>query len=288
MVLERNLVLGNRYNCCNFVVIIKRLHYRNIYKLGISKEIMEVQFKGIPLIKNIPIYNFLIGDFGKERIEEYNSVVKSKYKDNSNLRVLNFKDGVVKGSNDYAIFLMNDILSKYGLRTANPADAQKIIDNDEKFLRGVCVDLGVVLRNENSPNEYLARKLSKQAKERKYKFSNSNPLVFKPSDLELIVDSDSSFGLGFKIRDSASPFNASELNNKNCGKKFKNTNMNGVPIFNKNGDRTNYTIENGLSRFFLDRGSGLYSKGGSLVVSYDDDRVVVWDDAKSVSLEDIK
>ena len=243
---------------------------------------MIAEFKGKPLIeipKNIPSYNFPEGDFGKEIVDEYNSVVKSKYEDNSNLKVLTFKDNVVKGSNDYAIFLMNDLVAKYGLRTVNPADTQKIIDINENFLKGFYVDLGVVLRNENGANEYLARQLAKQAKDRNYNFSNSNPLVFKPSDLELIVDKNSSSGLGFKIKDLASPFNAPALSYKNDNKKFNKTNENGVPIFDKNGNRTNYTTENGLSRFGLYRVSDLDSGSGNLSGSGDGGRVVLLNDA---------
>ena len=69
---------------------------------------MKTQFQGNPLIeipKNIPSYNFLIGNFGKEFLEEYNGIVKSNYKDNSNLKVLKFTDNVIKGSNSYSIFL---------------------------------------------------------------------------------------------------------------------------------------------------------------------------------------
>lgn len=248
---------------------------------------MTAEFKGIPLIKRLdePNYNFLIGDFGKEMNDEYNSVVKSDYKDNSNLKVLNFKDNIVKGSNSYSIFLMNKMLSKYELRTVNSSDAQKIINSDENFLKGVYTDLGVVLRTEDNPNGYLARQLGKQANERRYKFSNSNPLVFKPSDLELIVDNNSPSGLGFKIQDSASPFNASELSNKNSDKKFKKTNDNGVPIFDKNGNRTNYTENEGLRRFFLDGDSGLISGVDNLADSDGDGRVVILNDAEGVALK---
>ena len=164
---------------------------------------MKTQFQGNPLIeipKNIPSYNFLIGNFGKEFLEEYNGIVKSNYKDNSNLKVLKFTDNVIKGSNSYSIFLVNDILSKQGLRTATSSDVQKIVNKDKSFLSGIYVDLGIVLRTENSPNEYLAKQLGKQAKERNYEFSNKSPLVFKASDLELILDNNSDSGLGFKIK----------------------------------------------------------------------------------------
>jgi hypothetical protein len=247
---------------------------------------MKAEFKGNPLIeipKNIPSYNFLEGELGKEILEEYNSIVKQDYKDNSNLKVLNFSDGVVKGSNSYSIFPMFEILSKYGLRNANPADVQKIINRNENFLKNIYVDLGLVLRTENSPNEYLAKQLGKQSKERKYKFSNSNPLVFKSSDLELIVDSNSQLGLGFKIKESASPFNAREFDNEYDGKKFKTTNEKGVPIFDRNGNRTNYTRNDGLSGFDLIRYSDLYSGIGDLSDSSGGGRVVVLNDAVGVA-----
>lgn len=247
---------------------------------------MKTQFKGNFLIKlpeNIPIYNFLKGDFGKEFLEEYNGIVKSDYKDNSNLKVLSFKENVIKGSNIYSIFLANKILSQTGLRTATSTDVQKIINSDEKFLRNIYVDLGIVLRTEDNSNEYLAKQLGKQAKERKYDFSNENPLVFKASDLELILDENSSSGLGFKIKESANPFNAPKLSNKNSGKKFRITNEHGMPIFDKNENRINYTKDNGLSGFSLYRDSNLYSRDDNLANSDDNGRVVVLNDAEGVA-----
>ena len=236
-------------------------------------------------------YSFLKGDFGKEIVDEYNSVVKSKYRDNFELKVLTFQDNVVKGSSDYAIFLMNDIIAKYGLRTVNPANTQKIIDINEDFLKGFYVDLGIVLRNENETNEYLARQneylarqLANQAKDRNYKFSNSNPLVFKPSDLELTLDNNSFSGLGFKIKDSAIPFNAPELSYENNSKKFNKTNENGVPIFDINGNRPNNTmdiIENGLSRFSLYTDLGLDSWNDDFYGSREIGRIVLVNDTLS-------
>lgn len=248
---------------------------------------MKTEFKGNPLIEipeHIPSYDVLKGDFGKEMLKEYNSIVKQDYKDNSNLKVLNSIGDVVKGSNSYSVFPMNKILEKEGLRTATPSDVQRIINKDNSFLRNIYFDLGEVLRTEEGANDYLAKQLAKQAKERSYKFSNSTPLVFKSSDLELIVDGNSPSGLGFKIKESATPFNAPELSNKNDYKKFKTTNENGVPIFDKNGNRINYTRDNGLSRFVLGRGLGLYSSGGNLAYSDADGRVVVLEDTEGVAL----
>jgi hypothetical protein len=239
---------------------------------------MTEEFKHANLIKipqDILSYNFLEGDFGKEIIKEYNSIVKSKYKDNSNLNVFNYKDEVVKGSNVYSILVMDDLLSKYGLRTADSADASKIINNNEEFLKGFYVDFGIVLRNEGIANEYFAKELAKQSKKRNYKFSNANPLVFKPSDLEVVLDNNSSFGLGFKIKDLVSPFHAPELSYKNSGKRFKEINSNGVPIFDKNGSKFNYTGQRGLSRFNLCADSNLDSGWSNFESSGIQGRIIV-------------
>lgn len=248
---------------------------------------MKTQFKGNPLIeipKNIPIYNFLIGDFGKEFLEEYNGRVKSYYKDNSNLRVLNFQDNIVKGSNTYSIFLADKILSQEGLRAITPADAQRIINQDENFLREIYTNLGIVLRTETDLNkylEYLAKQLGKQAKERKYDFLNEAPLVFKASDLELILDENSMSGLGFKIKESAEPFNAPELSYRDVHETFRITNEHGMPIFDENGDRASFTRKDGLSGFNLFRFVSLYSRYDDLAVSHGIGRVVVVKDAKN-------
>jgi hypothetical protein len=244
---------------------------------------MATEFKGIPLIKlpkNIPSYNFLVDKFGEEILKEYNSIVKQDYKDNSNLKVLNFRDNLVKGSNSYAVVLMNKILSKQGLRTATPADAQRIINMDENSLKGVYTALGLVLRTENAPNEYSATQLAKQAKDRKYNFSNSNPLIFKPSDLELIADNTFRYGLGFNISEQATPFNASQLKSKNSGKNFKTTEDNGIPIFDKNGNRTNYAMNYGLHGLGLNENLDLVSGVVYLALSNDFGRIVVMNDGK--------
>ena len=157
-------------------------------------------------------------------------------------------------------------------------DAQKVIDNNNRFLEGVYVDLGVVLRTEDGMNHYLSEQLTKQAKDRKYEFSDSRPLVFKPGDLELIADDASSSGLGFKIRDSASPFNAPQLSYKNRERKFNTTNKNGMPILNGNGNRINYTTDNGLSGFRLGGILHLFSGFNDLVGSNYFGRIVVMDD----------
>jgi len=259
---------------------------------------VNAEFKGIPFIKitkNIPSYNFLKGDFGKEIFDEYNSRVKQGFGDNPNLKALNFSERIIKGSNSYIIFLMSEILSKYDLRTANSADVQRIINKDENFLIGFDVDLGLVLRTQDpknkyvfiqDPNKYFAKQLGEQAKDRDYEFSSLCPLVFKPSDLELIVDDNSPSRLGFNIKDSATPFNALELSPKNNNRRFKIANEEyGMPIFDENGNRRNSLADDGLSSFYLggDLNLGSWNSylGGSNL--NDTSRIVVLNDGEEIA-----
>lgn len=159
-------------------------------------------------------YSFLEGPFGKKILKKYNSKVKQDYGDNKNLKVLNFNKGVVKGSNVYSTILIDKILSEKGLRTATPVDIQRIIFKYGKnTLSKIYLDLGLILRTEDFTGTplYLPRQLGKQAKDRDYYFLPEHPLVFKSSDLELIVDNHAKDGLGFKLKDSATPFNVSGL-----------------------------------------------------------------------------
>ncbi|MFH1503172.1 MAG: hypothetical protein ABIE36_00760 [Candidatus Diapherotrites archaeon] len=219
---------------------------------------METQFPG---------GNSLEGDFRKRFLENYRGVVKSNYKNNLNLKVSGFRDNLVMGLNSYSLVLVNNLLEKEGLRTLAPVDIPNINDRDKNLLKGFDINFGLVLSVEKYANGYLAKQLAKQVKERKYEFSSDNPLVFKPSDLELIFDRRSSSGLGFKIKESANLFNAPELSFKNNKRKFNNINDKWSPIFDENGSGTLYARENGLFRLDLSKYGDLCSWNNNLVTS---------------------
>ena len=88
------------------------------------------EFKGKPLIempKSVPTANFLEGDFGKAVHSEYKGRAERDYGDASALKVLSYSDGVAKGSNPFAVVLVNQIVREEGLRTATPADLERIL-----------------------------------------------------------------------------------------------------------------------------------------------------------------
>jgi len=98
-------------------------------------------------------------------------------------------------------------------------------------------------------------------------------------DLKTVKDPKAPQGLGLILRDGAQIFYAPVLKHENNGKEFSETDGNGFPILDKNGDRTLYTISSGLAQVYLSKDLGLdsyyYNLGGSRSVG----RVVIDGDA---------
>ena len=236
------------------------------------------KFQGIPLIKipeYIPTANFLGGNFGKAVLKEYKQRAKSDYNNASVLNVLEYENGVVKGSNPFTAVLINQIIKSEGLRTATQADLEKILKINAFDLRGFYEDPALVLRNEGEPNKYLAQHLAKQIKARQNKNKNKYPVMIPLNGLELKNDQNSDYGLAFKLTDETEIIYAPELNNKNNNKTFSQTNENGLPIFNEQGNRNLYTISPGLSGLYLSGYLDLDSYCNDLAGSNSGGRVIV-------------
>jgi len=161
------------------------------------------KFKGIALVpKDItfPEAGFLEGKFGKEVLEEYKGRVKTDFNGNSRLNVLSYNNGVVKGSNPFAVVLVNSILPE-DMRTATPADLEKALQAGMD-LRGTYQDSALVLRSEDNPNSYLAKDLMKQVRHRKGTKAKM-PVVIPLNGLDVVNDTESDYGLSFKLREDA-------------------------------------------------------------------------------------
>jgi len=233
-------------------------------------------FNGKPLIEipeTVPQVGFLEGEFGEAFLEEYKGRVNADYNGNSVLNVLTYSDNVVKGSNPFAVVLVNSILRQEGLRTATQADLERVIKTNVLNLIKSCEDTGLVLRSEDEPNKYLAKNLAKQRKS-KWKKVGKIPIVIPLNRLELVNDSNSPHGVAFKLIDESEIIYSPILNGKNNGKPFSETGEYGFPEQLGEGDRTLYTRNSGLSRLDLG-GDLLYSDGGNLHSSNETGRVVV-------------
>ena len=115
-------------------------------------EVPKVEEKPVIVTPRLVQPRFLEGDFGRQ----VNDEIQSRYKGVDALSKSSFEDGVVKGSNPLYVVAVNQVIRSDGLRTATPADLGKIIDNEILDLRGFYEDCGLVLRNQEEPNKYLA------------------------------------------------------------------------------------------------------------------------------------
>ena len=242
---------------------------------------MKSEFKGKLLVdpETVPMIGFLEGKFGREFLAEYYRRMSDKYENNENLRVLNIQDGLVAGSNPFAVVLANEVLAQENLRTATQADLEKALKLRVLELRGTYEDTGLVLRSEGNPNSYLARDLTKQLRARNPEFQY--PVLINLTDLELRVDSDSNYGLSFRLKEDARSIYAPVLNSPNDSR-FNSSDVDestGLPkIAVLKGNRTLYTRDSGLSRLYLCRSLNLGSASSLLADSGSDGRVVVVSD----------
>ncbi len=226
-------------------------------------------------LKFIPQARFLDGDFGIALLQEYNGRAEKDYNNSDALKVLSY-DGVVKGSNPFAVVLVNQIIRKQGLRTATQADLEKILKTNAINLRGFYEDSALVLRSEDNPNPYLANHLLGQAEQKLKMNLKKMPLMIPLNGLELVNDSNSPYNLAFKLREDAEIIHTPILNKANSD--FSSENINeetGLPRKLGEGNRRLCTRNSGLSRLYLYRYLDLDSSGDDLADSGGDGRVVV-------------
>jgi len=238
-------------------------------------------FIGKPLIKipeTIPQIGFLKIDFGEAFLEEYYRRVQADYGSASALNVLSYRDGVVIGSNTFAVVHANQILREEGLRTATQADLEKALRTNALELRGTFEDTGLVLRSEEdkySKNTPIARDVARQITARGGMFSPENPVMIPLIGLELET-ADNHYGLTFRLREDAEVYEAPVLRKNG---EFNSEDINektGLPRKTRSsGSRSLYTSDNGLSGLFLDDVLDLLSGKWDLGYSNDNGRVVV-------------
>jgi len=225
--------------------------------------------------KTVLIPGFLEGDFGRE----VNTEVQGKYEKFNAVSTIayNEKTNLVQGSNLFYVVAVNEVLreNRLKIRTATQADLERMLKTRGIDLKEVYEDTALVLRNKENPNSYLAKDLIKQIQSRKPK--QEMPVMIPLNGLELQEDSDSKYGLSFRLRDDSDIIYAPILNKGNGN--FSSEDINekiGLPekLVN-NGNRTLYTRDSGISRLCLNRGLVLYSGWYDLTNSGSDGRVVL-------------
>ena len=128
------------------------------------------------------------------------------------------------------------------MRIATPADLERALEKETINLNGTYGDSGLVLRNDGDPNQYLAKDLVNQVKQRG---SLQFPLMVPLAGLDLRYDANSPHSLSFQLTDSSEIIYAPQLNKINHGKKFNRADEKGLPAFEDSGSRTLYSNEEG-------------------------------------------
>jgi hypothetical protein len=222
---------------------------------------------------------FLEGSFGQDILKEYSDIVEKDYNGIPALNVLFYEDGVVKGTNSFAVVLINQIVAKKGLRTANLLDLRRIIKTKELDLKDHYEEFGLALRTDDEPNEYLAKDLTSKIKAKNP--DAKMPAMILSSELELILDSNSPYKLGFKLKDSARIFyNLPVLNAEWYYSSDDINDETGLPDFiGGNGDHYLETghLESGLTRIYIDQTGSINTRGDSLSHYNKDGRIVIID-----------
>ena len=220
-------------------------------------------------------YSFLEGNFGKQILEEYNQLVQEEYKNASALQNLSFADDVVKGSNPFAFALLNKVLQNHGKWIARPTDLERALEEKSINLKGTYGDSGLSLRSEKNPNEYLAKNLMSQLKEKDHNLGEDT-IMIPLAGLGLKYDSNSPHNLAFQLTDSSEIIYAPQLNKSNHQKKFNSADEQGLPIFEDEGSRTLYSNQDeGLCRLYRNGGLDLFARVEDLANSNSSGRVVV-------------
>ncbi len=196
---------------------------------------------------------------------EYNRTVNEKYFSERGGRVLKAPSNLFK-----IIELQNQ-----GVNVASLSDLGVIAEENKDWISGFCVDAPVVVLRRIGDScksvDFLARDLAKQIGKKYLR----NPVVV--TNLGIEESAESVYGLKFKTTNKTEVYDAPELGHRNNRKTFSKTDERGIPIFDKNGNRTLYTGDGGFSRLYIKEKGGLDSNLLNLASSAPNFRVVVID-----------
>jgi hypothetical protein len=218
------------------------------------------------------VIEYLTGVVGQEILNEYNNLIKSEYNtkkaqeslgyfsepNNLNDYPLKYKDGVVIGSNPFEAVLINQVLERRGLRIANVTDIDTLVQTNPSYLEGYYVDAALISGSYCTPRRTIEKDLAQQISERG---EFDLPVVIPLTELYLELDNtpENEFGLLFKLKEDAQIISAPQLALRNTPKPkykkpfqpFSETDENGLPIVDEQGQRRFYPKVFNLHRLFL-------------------------------------
>ncbi len=235
--------------------------------------------RGLVLPEATTIDSKVLQDY-KEGIASYGEKARQS------LDIFSDIKGDLAGSNCFAPIELRKYLPK-GTRLATMVDLGLATEQNPRFLSGFYSDTGLTLRTAGDSvkeNDLLAKGLAKQLNKRGIKLKTPKIIYFDA--LSLKEDKDSAYGLVYVLNERAklgkNIIDAPELTRDF---QFRIANEKGIPVEDKEGNRTCYTRQDGLSGFSLHRGSYVNSRSRNLAASGGNGRVVAVKTSEAGSLE---
>src|SRR3989344_5668972 len=213
----------------------------------------------------------------QERIKLFNERARKS------LDIFPDKNGILVGSNCFAPLVLREFLPKNS-KLATMYDLEKLGGENPEIFKGFYIDTGLFLRTPGDsykPNDLLAKDLAEQLKHKGITLETPKIIYFDALDLDENLEFE--YGLVYKLNGRANLgkniIDSPELTNDFM---FMTINEKGIPVKDENGSRKIYTRSDGLSRFYLDRISGVGSDGRDLAYSVGDGQVVVIENKQSL------
>jgi hypothetical protein len=180
------------------------------------------------------------------------------------------------GSTPFAVANLDAFAQEYGARTPNLRDLSR--PEIMRIARGkhYIDSRNLVVRSREDPNWFKNNSLLKTIYElaEQKEGSIKHPFMIEGFNFVPNPEDKNGYGLALVANSDFKVIQDERFDGKYSGKSFSEVDELGIPKFDKNGSRTWYAKDKGLSGCYLDGGSGLVSDGSVLADSGGDGRVV--------------
>lgn len=189
-----------------------------------------------------------------------------------------------KGSNSFLPILLNTYegILPEGESVVSLAQFGQAFNSNPDFFRRTYQDTGIILRTNGdsaSRNDYLAKNLFGKLKKMGFVATPENPVVVSLSDLTLIKNKNSGYGLVYGLKERAKPIQGENVSQSFGSKaekdKFTVYDAQGIPVPDKDGKFRIWSRNNCVSGVYSGNFQYADSYNVHLAYSSDNGRVVV-------------
>lgn len=228
------------------------------------------------------VVSLLQGEDAKPLYDLFNEDVKANYANNSNMRIQSYdsKSKSLVGSNIFIASRLNELLEISRIRTAIPSDDQHGNISNLILYKSHADFNALILRtagDSHAPNDKIAKDLTEKVENKQGRL-NFPIMIVRP--LVRYSQGGSDYDLVFDLDNKTQIIEDERLDGKKfpTEMKFNNVDDLGLPLFDKNGTRTWYARNDGLSGLSMYVDLALCSDNVHLQGSYVNGKVIVVSD----------